>query len=151
MIHARSLVLLMALAWLSSAISAVIWPAISPALAETMSFESAATMLSESCGADIDANCLGVNFDAPRLRECLSRNQDAVSPQCRADYVKAFDAIQKRISARSAVSKACEREKTKVCAEMAGKAGETIACLLKAPTKSLGWGCNQALGQAGYR
>jgi hypothetical protein len=143
MIHARSFMLLMAVASLS--------PAIAPALAETVSFESAATMLSQSCGADIDANCLGVNFDAPRLRECLSRNQDAVSPQCRADYIKTFDAIQKRVSARSAVWKACEREKQKICAEMQGRPGETIACLLNAPTKSLGWGCNQALGQAGYR
>jgi hypothetical protein len=143
MIHARSFMLMMAVASLS--------PAIAPALAETMSFESAATMLSQSCGADIDANCLGVNFDAPRLRECLSRNQDAVSPQCRADYIRAFDAIAKRIAARSAVGKLCQREKQKVCAEAQGKPGETVVCLLKAPTKSLGWGCSQALTQAGYR
>lgn len=117
----------------------------------TMSFESATTILAESCGKDIDANCFGVNLDAQRLRECLSRNQDSVSPQCRADYFRAFDAIQKRIAARFAVGKACEREKTKVCAETVGKPGETIACLLKAPTKSLGWGCNQSLTHAGYR
>jgi hypothetical protein len=123
----------------------------SPTIAETVSFESSAAMLAESCGPDIEANCLGVSFDAPRLKECLSRNQDSISAQCRADYFKAFDAIQKRIAARNAVGKACERDKTKVCAETAGKLGETIACLLKAPTKSLGWGCNQALGQAGYR
>jgi len=143
MIHARSFMLLMAVASLS--------PVIAPALAETISFESAAATLSQSCGADIDANCLGVNFDAPRLRECLSRNQDAVSAQCRADYIKAFDAITKRIAARSAVTKLCQREKQKICADAQGKPGETIACLLKAPTKGLGWGCNQALTQAGYR
>jgi hypothetical protein len=119
--------------------------------AETQNFESSAAVLAESCGKDIDANCLGVSLDAPRLRECLSRNGDSVSPQCRADYIRAFDAIQKRVSARSAVWKACERDKAKLCAEAQGKPGETIACLLKAPTKSLGWGCNQALGQAGYR
>jgi len=143
MIHARSVMLLMAVASLS--------PVIAPALAETISFENAAAMLSQSCGADIDANCLGVNFDAPRLRECLSRNQDAVSPQCRTDYIKAFDAIAKRIAARAAVTKLCQREKQKICADAQGKPGETIACLLKAPTKGLGWGCNQALTQAGYR
>jgi len=143
MIHARSFMLLMAVASLS--------PVITPASAETISFENAAAMLSQSCGADIDANCLGVNFDAPRLRECLSRNQDAVSPQCRADYIKAFDAIAKRIAARAAVTRLCQREKQKICADAQGKPGETIACLLKAPTKGLGWGCNQALTQAGYR
>ncbi len=127
-------------------------PVMSPALAaETASFESSTAILAESCGKDIEANCLGVSLDAPRLKECLSRNGDSVSPQCRADYIKAFDAIGKRISTRSAVWRACERDKQKLCADMQGKPGETIACLLKAPTKSLGWGCNQALGQAGYR
>ncbi|MFZ0811864.1 MAG: cysteine rich repeat-containing protein [Bradyrhizobium sp.] len=125
--------------------------AASPAAAETMSFENATTILAESCGKDIEANCLGVSLDAPRLKECLSRNQDSVSAQCRANYISAFDAIQKRIAARYAAMKACERDKGKLCADAAGKPGETIACLLKAPTKSLGWGCNQALTQAGYR
>jgi len=139
MIHARSFVLVMAVAFAS------------PAMAETMSFETATAILVESCGADIDANCHGVSLDAPRLRECLSRNQDSVSAQCRTDYIKAFDAVGKRVAARAAVWKSCERDKQKLCAEAQGKPGETIACLLKAPTKSLGWGCNQALGLAGYR
>jgi hypothetical protein len=123
-------------------------PAIS---AETVNFENSTTLLAESCGKDIEANCLGVSLDATRLKECLSRNQDVVSAQCRADYTKAFDAISKRISARRAVWKACERDKQKICAEAQGKPGETMACLLKAPTKSLGWACNQSLTQAGYR
>ena len=126
--------------------------AASPAIAaETVNFENSAALLAESCGKDIADNCLGVSLDAPRLRECLSRNADSISPQCRADYIKAFDAIQKRVSARSVVWRACEREKQKICADAQGMPGETIACLLKAPTKSLGWGCNQALGTAGYR
>src|SRR6202789_538906 len=95
--------------------------AVSPAMAETMNFESAPAILAESCGKDIDANCLGVNLDAPRLKECLYRNQDSVSPQCRADYVRAFDAIQKRVAAHGAVGKLCEREKQKICAETQGK------------------------------
>jgi len=119
--------------------------------AETMSFENATAILVNSCSKDIETNCLGVSLDATRLRECLSRNGDGVSPQCRADYVKAFDAIQKRVSSRHAVFKACERDKQKFCAETQTKPGETVACLLKAPTKSLGWGCNAALTQAGYR
>src|ERR1700733_3214100 len=126
-------------------------PAMSPAMAETMSFENATAILAESCGKDIDANCLGVNLDAPRLKECLSRNQDSVSPQCRADYVRAFDAIQKRVAAHGAVGKLCVHEKQKICADTQGKPGETIACLLKAPTRGVSFGCNKALGEAGYR
>jgi hypothetical protein len=125
--------------------------AASPAAAETMSFENATAILAESCGKDIEANCLGVSLDAPRLKECLSRNQDSISPQCRADYIRAFDAIGKRIAARSAVGKLCAREKQKICADTQGKPGETISCLLKAPPRGLGYGCSQALTQAGYR
>ncbi len=136
---------------LSFALVATIAAVSTAVAAETVSFETSATIIAESCGKDIEANCLGVSLDGQRLRECLSRNGDSVSPQCRADYVKAFDAIQKRISSRYAAIKACERDKGKLCADFAGKPGETIACLLKAPTKSLGWGCNAALTQAGYR
>jgi hypothetical protein len=109
MVRASSLALLAAVVAAS--------PAMSPAMAETMSFENAAGILAESCGKDIDANCAGVNLDAPRLKECLTRNQDSVSAQCRADYIRALDAIQKRGTARIAVGKQCEREKQKMCAE----------------------------------
>ena len=51
-------------------------------------------MLAASCGKDIDDNCRGVNFDATRLRECLSRNQDVVSAKCKADFPQALGAIQ---------------------------------------------------------
>jgi hypothetical protein len=139
----------LSLALMAAVVAAL--PAMPPVMAETMSFENATSILAESCGKDIEANCLGVSLDAPRLKECLSRNQDSVSAQCRANYISAFDAIGKRIAARYAAMKACERDKGKLCADAAGKPGETIACLLKAPTKSLGWGCNQALTQAGYR
>ena len=147
MVRALSLALFVAVVAASPAMS----PAMSPVMAETMSFENATAILAESCGKDIDANCLGVNLDAPRLKECLYRNQDSVSPQCRADYVKAFEAIQKRVAAHGAVGKLCEREKQKVCADTQGKQGETIACLLKAPPRALSVGCGQALTQAGYR
>jgi hypothetical protein len=147
MVRALSLALFVAVVAASPAMS----PAMSPVMAETMSFENATAILAESCGKDIDANCLGVNLDAPRLKECLYRNQDSVSPQCRADYVKAFEAIQKRVAAHGAVGKLCEREKQKICADTQGKPGETIACLLKAPPRALSVGCGQALTQAGYR
>jgi hypothetical protein len=142
MVRASSLALLAAVVAAS--------PAMSPAMAETMSFENAAGILAESCGKDIDANCAGVNLDAPRLKECLTRNQDSVSAQCRADYIRAFDAIQKRGAARVAVGKQCEREKQKMCAEEQEKPGAAIACLVKV-SRGLGPGCIKALGDAGYR
>jgi hypothetical protein len=136
MILGRSILLLLAIA--------------SPASAETMNFESATTTLGASCGKDIDANCFGVNLDPTRLKECLARNQDVVSPQCKVDYVRAFDAIQKRVAARAAVSKMCERDKQKLCADAQNGAGTVIECLL---TKSRGVSakCTQAIREAGYR
>jgi hypothetical protein len=142
MLRASYLALFVALAAASHAMS--------PAMAETMSFENAAAILAESCGKDIDANCAGVSLDAPRLKECLTRNQDSVSAQCRADYGRAFDAIQKRGAARIAVGKACEREKQKMCAEAQDKPGSAVACLVKVQ-RGLGPGCIKALGEAGYR
>jgi hypothetical protein len=135
MILGRSILLLLAIA--------------SPALAETTSFESSTAILGASCGQDIDANCLGVNLDPARLKECLARNQDVVSPQCKADYVRVFDAIQKRVSARAAVSKMCERDKQKFCGDPQNGAGAVIDCLLK--SRGVSARCTHAVREAGYR
>ena len=121
----------------------------SPALAQTMSFESSTAILAASCGQDIDANCLGVNLDPVRLKECLARNQDVVSPQCRADYIRVFDAIQKRAAARAAVSRMCERDKQKFCGDPQNGAGAVIDCLLK--SRGVSARCNHAVREAGYR
>jgi hypothetical protein len=122
----------------------------SPVFSETMSFENAAATLGASCGKDIDANCLGVNLDPGRLKECLASNQDTVSPQCKADYARAFDAIQKRVAARAAVSRMCEREKQKLCADAQTGAGNVIGCLLAIP-RGVTVKCTQAIREAGYR
>ena len=121
----------------------------SPAVGETVNFESSAAIIGESCGKDIDANCFGVNFDAPRLKECLSRNQDSMSPQCKADYIKAFDAIQKRVAARAAVRKICDRDKQKFCAGAQNDLGDILGCLSKVP-RGVTFGCKQAISEAGY-
>jgi hypothetical protein len=119
------------------------------ASAETMSFEDATAILGKSCGKDIDSNCRGVNLDSNRLKDCLTRNQDSVSAQCKADYGRAFDAIQKRIAARVAVPKACEREASKLCGLQKGD-GKALDCILTA-TRGVSAKCNQAIGEAGYR
>ncbi|MDP1882215.1 MAG: hypothetical protein Q8K88_04960, partial [Bradyrhizobium sp.] len=89
--------------------------ACSPALAQTMRFEDSAAMLGASCAKDIEANCRGVNLDPTRMKDCLLRNQDVLSPQCKSDYGRAFDAIQKRVAARRAVTKLCARDVAKLC------------------------------------
>jgi hypothetical protein len=122
----------------------------SPAAAQTVSFEQAAALLGASCGKDIDANCRGVNLDPTRLKDCLTRNQDVVSPLCKVDSAKAFDAIQKRVAARAAVGKICERDGAKFCAGTPKENGKLLACLLTL-TRGLSIACTRAISDAGYR
>ena len=98
-------------------IIAILVPSLAAAQ-QSMKFEEAAAMLAASCGKDIDDNCRGVNLDATRLRECLSRNQDVVSAKCKADYPTALGAIQQRITARTSLVKLCNWELNHLCGEV---------------------------------
>src|SRR5215831_1117121 len=119
------------------------------ASAETRSFADAAALLAKSCAADITANCRGVNLDSNRLKECLSRNQDATSAQCKATYLQALDAIQKRIAARVTVANACTREIVKICHGSTKETSKSVPCLMTASGVSRN--CTQAMSDAGYR
>jgi hypothetical protein len=120
------------------------------AAAETMSFGDALGMLAKSCGAEIVANCRGVNPDSTRLKECLSRNRDVLSPQCQSDYLAAFDAIQKRVAARVTVANACGREIVRICGGSTKETSKSIPCLISTP-KGISNNCLKAVDDAGYR
>ena len=120
------------------------------AAAQGVKFEEAATLLGASCGKDIDDNCRGVNFDPTRLKECLSRNQDVVSPKCQADSTRAFAAITQRITARSTVLKLCNWELNHLCAEVRADPAKGLQCLLDSAKKATP-NCNKAISAAGYR
>jgi hypothetical protein len=123
----------------------------SSASAETMRFEEAAGLLAASCAKDIDSNCRGVNPDPTRLKDCLNRNQDVLSPQCKNDFGRAFDAIQKRVAARTAVAKLCARDVAKFCTDVPkGDSGKALDCLLAGP-RGVSINCNKAIAEAGYR
>jgi hypothetical protein len=124
---------------------------VSPSLAhaEIMTFSEAAALLARSCGAEITANCRGVNLDSNRLKECLSRNQDVASPQCRANFLVPFDQIQKRIAARVTVAGACRLEIIKLCHGSTKETSKSVPCLLTA--KGVSRNCTQATIDAGYR
>ena len=119
------------------------------AVAETMSFGDAAAMLAKGCGTEIVSYCRGVNLDANRLKECLSRNQDVTSPQCKSTYLQVFDAIQKRIAARVTVANACTREIVKICHGSTKETSKSVPCLMTASGVSKN--CTQAMVDAGYR
>ena len=140
-------------AWLATALVATAAPAWAQTTrigsAEKMTFGDAAALVAQSCGAEIEANCRGVNFDSNRLRECLSRNTDVLSQQCKSDYLRAFDAIQKRILARVGVANACGREIVKLCNGSTKETSKSIACLTTA--KGVSRNCLQGMDDAGYR
>jgi outer membrane protein OmpA-like peptidoglycan-associated protein len=119
------------------------------AAAQTMNFGDAAAMLGKSCGGDVDATCRGVNLDSIRLKDCLYKNQDTMSAQCKADYPKALDAIQKHIAARANVARQCEYEIVKKCHGKAKEAAKSLTCLLA--ESSVSARCSQAIGDAGYK
>jgi len=119
------------------------------AVAETLSFGDAAAQLAKACGTDITANCRGVNLDSNRLKECLSRNRDTISADCKASYFSTFDAIQKRIAARITVAGACRHEIVKVCGGSTKETSKSVPCLVAA--KNLTRNCAQAINDAGYQ
>ena len=119
------------------------------ASAQSLNFEDAAALLGASCGKDIDDNCRGVNLDPGRLKDCLLRNQDVVSPKCQADYPRAFSAIQQRISARATLSKLCNWELNHLCGDVRQDPAKGLQCLLES-TKKATPNCNKAISAAGY-
>ena len=119
------------------------------AVAETISFGDSAAQLAKACGADITANCRGVNLDSNRLKECLSRNRDVISPTWKESYFSTLDAIQKRIAARVTVANACTREIVKVCGGSTKETSKSVPCLVGA--KGLSRNCAQAINDAGYQ
>jgi hypothetical protein len=139
MVWGRTILLILALAS----------PSLAHAADPIMTFSDAAALLAKSCGAEISANCRGVNLDANRLKECLSRNQDVASPQCRANFLVPFDQIQKRIAARVTVAGACRLEIIKLCHGSTKETSKSVPCLLTA--KGVSRNCTQATIDAGYR
>jgi hypothetical protein len=124
--------------------------AASLASAEGMNFEQAATALSASCGKDIDDYCRGVNLDSARLKECLARNDDSLSSQCKTDFRAAIGAIEQRVAARSSLLKLCNWEMNHLCSEVRQDSAKGLQCLLQSTKKNTP-NCNKAIDAAGYR
>jgi hypothetical protein len=122
----------------------------SSASAESMNFEQATALLSASCGKDIDNYCRGVNLDTTGMKECLFRNADSISPQCKTDYPRAVGAIEQRVSARAGLMKLCNWEMNHLCGEVRQDPTKGLQCLLESTKKNTP-NCNKAIDAAGYR
>jgi hypothetical protein len=133
---------------LKALLLAVLLAAPALASAQTMSFEEAGAILGASCGKDLDDNCRGVNLDPTRLKDCLIRNQDVVSAQCKADYPRVFSAVQQRGAARAGVFKICERDAAKLCG--GAQKTDALQCLASAK-RGVSIQCSKTIADAGYR
>jgi hypothetical protein len=133
---------------LEALLLALLLAAPAPAPAQTMNFEEAAAILGASCGKDLDDNCRGVTLDPTRLKDCILRNQDVVSAQCKADYPRVFSAIQQRATARAGVFKVCERDAAKLCG--GAQKAELLQCLASAK-RGVSIQCTKTIAEAGYR
>ena len=72
-----------------------------------------------------------------------------MSAQCKTRYVRDFDAILKRVAARAAIRKLCERELVKLCGGVQKDDGNALECILTA-TRGVSAKCNQAISEAGF-
>ena len=123
---------------------------VSPAAAQTMSFEEAMQVLVASCGRDIDRYCRGVNLGAGRLRACLAANQAKVAPLCKSSAEQAMAAVEKRAAARVAVLQVCAADAQRMCGLVQKGDGQILECMLTAQ-RGTSPKCNQAITDAGYR
>ena len=139
MVRGRTILLILALAS----------PSLARAADPIMTFSEATALLAKTCGAEIRANCRGVNLDSKPLKECLSRNQDVMSPDCKANYLVPFDQIQKRINARAMVAQSCRLEIIKLCHGSTKETSKSVPCILTA--KGVSRNCTQSTIDAGYR
>jgi hypothetical protein len=133
---------------LKALLLALLLAAPAPASAQMMNFEEAAAILGASCGKDLDDNCRGVNLDPARLKDCILRNQDVISAQCKADYPRVFGAVQQRAAARAGVFKVCERDAAKLCG--GAQKAELLQCLASAK-RGVSIQCTKTIADAGYR
>jgi hypothetical protein len=120
------------------------------ASAESMNYEQATTLLSASCSKDINDYCRGVNLDAAGLKDCLNRNADSISPQCKTDFPRAIGSIEQRVTARVGLMKLCNWEMNHLCGEVRQDPARGLQCLLDSAKKNTP-NCNKAIDAAGYR
>src|SRR5262249_38800475 len=118
--------------------------------AQTLGYADAIDRLAASCGKDIEKYCKNVNLGNHRIRDCLSRNQNNISAQCRTTSAEVFRLLQKRIAAQGAVVRICDADIRTYCQGVQPGDGNLLECALKAQ-RALSPKCNQAITDAGWR
>lgn len=123
---------------------------VSPVSAQTVGFADAITILTKSCGDDIDALCRSATLANNGIGQCLNQNSAKVSQQCNRDRAVVQRLIAERLAAQAAAPKICENDVRQYCGSSVRSGGRALRCLLKAK-RVVSKKCNTAIDLAGFR
>jgi hypothetical protein len=136
----------------SAALAAGIACAALPASAQTIGYGDAMVMLTEACGADVQAHCADVRIGGDRIQACLQQNAGQLSQQCISTYNAVFVQLQTRAAAQQNAHEICESDVRRLCSDFREGRGRILRCLLREDNvRRVSGDCNQAITDAGWR
>ena len=118
-------------------------------MAQTIGYAEAIDRMARSCGPDINKFCKKVNLGGGRVQQCLNQNAAGVSARCKATIVEVRTLLQKRVAARAAVMRVCDRDIRRLCAGVQPGDGNLMECFYKAK-QNVSAQCRAAVADAGY-
>jgi len=131
------------------AIFASMFAATGTAVAQTVGYAEAFDHFAVGCGKDIDKFCKKTDLGGGRVQQCLDQNQAGVSASCKSTISELRVQIQKRIAARAAVMRVCERDILRLCGGIQPGDGNLIECFYKV-RRNTSAQCQKAVIDAGY-
>jgi hypothetical protein len=136
----------------SAALAAIFACTVTPAAAQTIGYGDAMVVLTEACGADVQAHCADVRIGSGRIEACLQQNAGQLSQQCITTYNEVFVSLQTRAAAQAAAHELCASDVRRLCSDFQEGRGRILRCLLREDNvRRVDRACNQAITDAGWR
>jgi len=122
---------------------------IGPSMSETMSFTEAIGRLGQTCGADVQKFCKGVELGGGKLRACLDAKP--ISVRCRQARTDVYASIERRVAAQNNSMQICSADIARRCLGVAPGDGNVLSCILETAPSLISSACNQVLTDTGWR
>lgn len=119
------------------------------AAAQTIGYADALDRLAVSCGPDIAKYCKNESLGGGRVRQCLLRNQGAISSRCTGSITALTSLLEKRAAARASVLRVCDLDIKRRCSGVEQGDGNLMECFYKTK-QNISQACQQAVSDAGY-
>src|ERR1041385_1112193 len=120
-----------------------------PAIVQTVGYAEAIDQLGASCGSDIAKFCKNESLGGGRVRQCLLRNQGALSAGCVRPINALTSLLQKRAAARASVMQVCDLDIKRRCSGVEVGDGNLLECFYKTK-ENVSAACRQAVADAGF-